>query len=81
VVAGGRVKSSPLPCRGRPPQAYTLARSRFNEALSPRSVTRFVEYSREHRMYLFKSFVDQRVIVSFGTDALATGYKVRCFRP
>jgi hypothetical protein len=26
-------------------------------------------------MYLFKSFVDQSVIVSFGTDALATGYK------
>ena len=31
---------------------------------------------RGNRQYTFKSFIDQGVTVSFGTDALATGYKV-----
>ena len=31
---------------------------------------------RWNRMYTFKSFIDQGVIVSLGTDALATGFKV-----
>jgi predicted amidohydrolase YtcJ len=31
---------------------------------------------RWKRQYMFKTFIDQGVVVSFGTDALATGYKV-----
>lgn len=39
-------------------------------------VQKYLGDERGNRQYTFKSFIDQGVTVSFGTDALATGYKV-----
>lgn len=39
-------------------------------------VQKYLGDERGSRQYTFKSFIDQGVTVSFGTDALATGYKV-----
>lgn len=44
--------------------------------ISQRRVRELYGEERWSRMYSFKTFIDQGVTVAFGTDALATGYKV-----